>query len=290
MSLPASQLATYLANQLVIQKATTQVVNKTVVFECRYCLAKFLSNSQLYYYIRESHGKKTVLLIVHSVVKNSAPSSASRIILFLSIPLATFVTTSYVQIANRATLRPVTLSSIYRTISPPLSIYQATSKAYFIVQDLYMRYVPLKFIYLAKLVSKTCVASYLTVQDLYKQFEKFSKKPHSNIGKWTSIFIVNRTIVFGSKQLSKSALLVSKASIKNIDKVVYSIVKSLYSQIGPSVIKPVFVLKFSQQVVFLPTNQRAAIINRRPCCSHQRAILACFILYRIFPFTILLQN
>ena len=33
-----------LANQLVTQKATTQVVNKIVVFECRRCLAKLLFN------------------------------------------------------------------------------------------------------------------------------------------------------------------------------------------------------------------------------------------------------
>ena len=95
MSLPASQLATHPANQLAIQKATTQAANETVAFECRHCSAEFSSNSQLHHYIRESHDKKTVLSTVHSAVKNSAPSSASRIIPPLSTPLAISATTSY---------------------------------------------------------------------------------------------------------------------------------------------------------------------------------------------------
>ena len=95
MSLPASQLATqlatqsttelatHLANQLITQKTTTQVANKTVTFEYRRCLAKFLFNSQLYYYIRESHSKKIVLSTVYSIFKNLASPHTTRLVIIL---------------------------------------------------------------------------------------------------------------------------------------------------------------------------------------------------------------
>ena len=144
MSLPATQLVTQSSTEL----ATKQVVNKIVsfeealeiatltplpkAFEYRYCLAEFSSNSQLYYYVRESHGKKIVSSTVYSTVKNSASSSASRII---SPP-------------------------IYRAVLSPPPVYQATLKAYLIVQNLYMRYASLKSIHSAL---KIRVASYLIV-------------------------------------------------------------------------------------------------------------------------------
>ena len=149
------------------------------------------------------------------------------------------ITSPYIAyLAISHTIRLATPPPIYRAILPPPLAY----KAYLIVQNLYMRYAPLKSIYPAKLALKLIrIASYLIVQDLYKRFHKSSKKPRFGI--------VNRTTVFGSKLLLQSASLVGKASIKSIGKntgkVVYSITKSLYSQIGPSAIKPVFGLKGS---------------------------------------------
>ena len=157
---------------------------------------------------------------VHSAFKNSAPSSANRV------------------------SPPATPPPTYRAVSPPPPIYQATPKAYLTVQNLYMRYAPLKSIHPAKLAPKsTRIASYLTVQDLCKRFEQSSKKPHSGTAKWTPISSANRTAVFGSKQLSKNASSLSKASTKSIEKNTGKAVHS--TQIKLSNIKPVFDPKIS---------------------------------------------
>ena len=158
-------------------------------------------------------------------------------------PQHRFYNTTFPEISPPATLPPT-----YRAVSPPPPVYQATPKAYLTVQDLYMRYAPLKSIHSApKLAPK--IASYLTVQDLCERFEQSSKKPHSGTAKWTPVSSVNRTAAFGPKQLPKSAPLVSKASIKSIGKntgkAVHSNPKPLYSPIEPSAIKPAFGSKVS---------------------------------------------
>ena len=198
------------------------------VFEYRYYLAKFLFNLQLYRYIQKSYSIETALLTIYSIYKSLTLFLASRVIIrSLTIPLIT----SRAAMSYTTSLR--LLSPIYRAISPSSPIYQNTSKAYLIVQDLYIRYVPLKFIYLAlKLALK--IASYLIVQNLYNRF-KFSKKSYYNI--------VNRTVIFGSKLFLRSILLVSKASPKSIEKNIGKVVYSI--KIGPSDIKLVFDLKIS---------------------------------------------
>ena len=122
-------------------------------FEYRRCLAKFSFNSRLYYYIQKSHSIGTASLTMHSTIKNSALSLASRAIISLTTPSATPRTaTSYIA-------SPRLLPSIYRAILSSSLVY----KAYLTVQDLYIRYAPCKSIHLVKLVLKIRVASYLTV-------------------------------------------------------------------------------------------------------------------------------
>ena len=201
------------------QKGTTQAANETAAFkealeiiistplpkafECRRCLAEFSFNSQLHRHIRESHSIGTASSTIHSAFKNSA---------------------------SPHTTRPATPPPTYRAISPPPPAY----KAYLTIQDLYIRYAPLKSIHSApKLAPNT--ASYLTVQDLYKRFKKLSKKPYYGTA--------NRTTAFGPKLPSWSAPLVSKASIKSIGKNTGKAVHS--TQIKLSNIKPAFDSKIS---------------------------------------------
>ena len=215
-------------------------------FECRYCLAGFSFNLQLYQHIRESYSKKnaSIAIVAKTTTTYTRSPSASRAIVSLTTSLITSriavsrIASSYIAyLASPHIIRPVTLPLIYRAILPPSLVY----KAYLIVQNLYMRYAPLKSILLAlKLARNT--TSYLTVQNLYNQF-KFSRKSYFGTVKWTIIPLANKTVTFGSKQSLKSASFLSKASVKSIEK---NIAKVVYStKIGPSDIKLAFDLKIS---------------------------------------------
>ena len=73
-------------------------------------------------------------------------------------------------IAPAAEIPPTTPLPTYRATSPPPPTYATKPKAYLTIDDLYMRYAPLKSV---KLVPQPAVpTSYLTVKDLYKMFEK----------------------------------------------------------------------------------------------------------------------
>ena len=105
-------------NEIVVFEEALEIAILTPLskaFECRRYLAKFSFNPQLYRYIRESHSIGIASLTIYSTFKNLAR-------LYL-----TYQATQWT--ANRATIRLVTLSPIYRTISPSLLAY----KAYLIV-------------------------------------------------------------------------------------------------------------------------------------------------------------
>ena len=69
-------------------------------------------------------------------------------------------------------LPPTTPLLAYRSTSPRPPTYQATPKAYLTIDDLYMRYAPLKSIRPVRLIT---VLPTLTIHDLYAKF--YSKPP-----------------------------------------------------------------------------------------------------------------
>ena len=74
---------------------------------------------------------------------------------------------------------PATPPPTYRAVSPPPPAYKAAKKAYLTIEDLYMRYAPLKALRSARqsahqsAYSKaTRVSGYLTIHDLFRRFSK----------------------------------------------------------------------------------------------------------------------
>ena len=74
---------------------------------------------------------------------------------------------------------PATPPPIYRAVSPPPPAYKAAKKAYLTVEDLYIRYAPLRALRPVRqsahqsACSKAIpVSSYLTIYDLFRRFSK----------------------------------------------------------------------------------------------------------------------
>ena len=74
---------------------------------------------------------------------------------------------------------PATPPPTYRAISPPPPAYKAAKKAYLTIEDLYMRYAPLRALrsvrqsaHQSACSKATAAPSYLTIHDLFRRFGK----------------------------------------------------------------------------------------------------------------------
>ena len=74
---------------------------------------------------------------------------------------------------------PATPPPTYRAVSPPPPAYKAAKKAYLTIEDLYMRYAPLRALrsvrqsaYQSAYSKATATSSYLTIHDLFRRFGK----------------------------------------------------------------------------------------------------------------------
>lgn len=82
-----------------------------------------------------------------------------------------------------SSISPISPLLVYRTISPPPPIYEiATPKTYLTINDLYIRYVPLKYVkpshfmvtrlITTRYIHSTIILSIMTIHNLYRMFEK----------------------------------------------------------------------------------------------------------------------
>ena len=83
-----------------------------------------------------------------------------------------------VKARSAPTTPPATPPPTYRAVSPPPPAYKA-KKAYLTIEDLYMRYAPLKALWSARQSARqpayskaTATSSYLTIHDLFRRFSK----------------------------------------------------------------------------------------------------------------------
>ena len=146
---------------------------------CKLCEQTFASKNQLHQHLRTEckYSKNN---------RQSSNSAARKTALSPYLPARTShsVETS----SSRPTVSamptapatpPATPPPTYRAVSAPPPAYKAAKKAYLTIEDLYMRYAPLKALRSARqsahqsACSKaTATSSYLTIHDLFRRFSK----------------------------------------------------------------------------------------------------------------------
>ena len=169
---------------------------------CKHCEKKFESKNKLHNHIREclpaskseipSKSALVPLISPESSPEKSRSSTRSSITREsptptpLPAPLqkASPATPKFATPSLASAETPISPLPEYRAISPSPPTYKP--RTYLTVDDLYMRYAPLKSIKRSTRTRPVTVLPTLTVKDLYKRFEKRTEKPHSSIAKYAA--------------------------------------------------------------------------------------------------------
>ena len=155
---------------------------------CKLCEQTFASKNQLHQHLRTEckYSRNNRIqsskcdLSSESPQRLAAPRSAASTLIPAKTPHSAETSSSKPTVIARSApaTPPATPPPTYRAISPPPPAYKAT-KAYLTIEDLYMRYAPLKALRSARqsahqsACSKaTRVSSYLTINDLFRRFSK----------------------------------------------------------------------------------------------------------------------